>query len=366
MDKQHFMKAESDFFVGRRGRLTRYLVCSLQGYFPVLVKTGSRELAVIYRTGGSHVSLSATLAVSRSLDGGVSWTDPVEIAPRWQDARNPAMGVNAEGHLVVGFWIAKDAYDFQDGLGKWIGYYPGRPLNNYRTISTDGGLTWREPEPLNYTHIKCGSPYGRIITAPDGTLLMSIYGIPADDETGKKNMICLIRSRDGGLTWGDESVVAHNFNETSFAFMPDGVLVAAARNWNDGAYTAILESHDQGYTWSEPVRVTRKAEHPADLTLLQSGKLLLTFGRRVRPMGCGALISDDFGKSWRTDQEILLAGDGVRSGDLGYPSTVQLDDGTIVTALYYASGSETADDSLRGWGDITCQAIHYTESDLIS
>jgi hypothetical protein len=112
------------------------------------------------------------------------------------------MGVNAEGHLVVGFWIAKDAYDFQDGLGKWTGYYPGRPLNNYRTISTDGGLTWSEPEPLNYTHIKCGSPYGRIITAPDGTLLMSVYGIPADDETGKKNMICLIRSRDGGLTWG--------------------------------------------------------------------------------------------------------------------------------------------------------------------
>lgn len=365
MGKMNYLKAESDFFVGRRGRLARYLVCSLQGYFPVLVKTGPQELAVIYRTGGTHVSLPATLAVSRSQDGGVSWSDPVEITARWEDARNPAMGVNAAGHLVVGFWKAASAYEGQDGQAKWKGYYPGRPLNNYRTISIDGGLTWGEPEPLRYKYIKCGSPYGRIITAPDGTLLMSVYGIPADDETGKKNLICLIRSRDGGLTWGEDTIVAHDFNETSFAFRPDGVLLAAARNWSDGAYTAILESHDQGYTWSEPVRVTRNAEHPADLTLLQSGKFLLTFGRRIRPMGCGALISEDFGKSWRTDQEILLAGDGVRNGDLGYPSTVQLDDGTIVTALYYASGSESSE-GFGGWGDVTCQAIHYKESDLIS
>jgi len=56
----------------------------------------------------------------------------------------------------------------------------------------------------------------------------------------------------------------------------------------------------------------------------------------------------------------LLAVDGVRNGDLGYPSTVQLADGTIVTALYYASGSETSSD-WGNWGDISCQVIRYRE-----
>ena len=100
--------------------------------------------------------------------------------------------------------------------------------------------------------------------------------------------------------------------------------------------------------------MTSDGEHPADLTLLHSGRLLLTFGRRIRPR-C---------RSGRNrDHEALLAGDGVDNTDLGYPSTVQLADGAIVTAVYYASGSEMSAD-WRGWGHVSCQAIHYREEDL--
>ena len=67
-----YLMGESDLFVGRRRRLKRYLVCSLQGYFPVLVKTGPNALAIVFRTGGPHVGISATLAVSTSSDGGMS------------------------------------------------------------------------------------------------------------------------------------------------------------------------------------------------------------------------------------------------------------------------------------------------------
>jgi len=31
--------------------------------------------------------------------------------------------------------------------------------------------------------------------------------------------------------------------------------------------------------------------------------------------------------------------------------------------LYYASGSEMSE-SYRGWGQISCQAIHYREEDI--
>jgi len=117
--------------------------------------------------------------------------------------------------------------------------------------------------------------------------------------------------------------------------------------------TAIVTSRDGGRAWSEPVAVTREGEHPADLCALASGKLLLTFGRRIRPLGCGALVSSDGGATW--GHEVMLAGDGI-GNDLGYPSTVQLADGSVATALYFARGSGA------DWGELTCQVLHYDEA----
>jgi hypothetical protein len=135
-------------------------------------------------------------------------------------------------------------------------------------------------------------------------------------------------------------------------------LVAAIRR-GDGR-TSVVHSADAGRTWSAPVGVTRTGEHPADLCLLRnSGRLLMTFGRRRRPLGCGALTSGDGGATWDEDHEAILAGDGI-GNDVGYPSTVQLDDGTLVTAMYFARGSAASEPS-DGWGETSCQVLRYPE-----
>jgi sialidase-1 len=372
MKNVNFLTGESDIFVGKRRTLKRYLVCSLQGYFPVCVKTGPNSMAAVFRTGGPHVGISATLAVSVSEDGGKSWSDPVEVVPRWQDARNPAFGYTSDGRLILSFWKAGLTNYRLDEYGKvWNrNMTEEEKLKASKTPSffimesTNKGKTWSEPKTFT-TQVLLPvflSPYGRIIEAPDGTLLMPAYGNPKEPIDGVRDASILIRSKDGGKTWGDESIVAYGYNETSYVFLPDGTLVAAARS-DKGQNLAILRSSDNGYTWSKPIQVTRDMEHPADLTLLNSGKLLMTFGRRIRPMGCGALISCDGGLTWDYDKEVLLAGDGILNGDLGYPSTVQLDDGKIVTLLYYASGSQMSAGHF-GWGDVSCQAIHYYEEDI--
>lgn len=362
MSQDKFMRGQSDCFVGRRGRLDRYLVCSLQGYFPVLVRTGPASLAVILRTGGTHISPSATVAVTTSCDGGKCWSDPVEITPRWEDSRNPALGVNAQGELLAAFWKAcRDCYEDTANGPRWHEFSGGKIASTFVTRSADGGRTWMRAEPYRSSLLKLASPYGRIIGAPDGTLLLPIYSTPRKPRKDARDISVLARSRDGGRTWGDESLVAVKHNETAFAFLPNGRLLAAARS--ESGHIATLYSDDQGRTWSKPQQVTRDGEHPADLTVLASGTIQLTFGRRIRPMGCGVLLSHDNGRSWDTAHEVLLAGDGVGNGDLGYPSTVQMADGTIVTALYYASGSETGSD-WGGWGDVSCQAVHYREADI--
>ncbi len=335
----------------------------MQGHFPVIARTGGRAIAAVFRTGAPHYGLSGTLATSHSTDGGESWSDPIEVAPRWHDVRNPAFGVDAHGGWLLAYWQAG------------VRCYPPLPSGDERRwqspaqapltdqpelfvmTSTDHGRSWSPPRPHRSQRLAWGSPFGRIVTGPDGTLLMAAYGPAQAGPAGTRFDSIVIRSRDGGLTWGDESLVADNTSELSLCWVAPDHLVGAVRH-ADG-HTAIVHSRDGGDSWSPPTPVTRALEHPADLCWLASGRLLLTFGRRRRPLGCGALVSDDRGATWNRDHEVILAGDGI-GNDVGYPSTVQLDDGTIVTVLYFARGS-AASEPAEGWGETSCQALHYRE-----
>ena len=57
---------------------------------------------------------------------------------------------------------------------------------------------------------------------------------------------------------------------------------------------------------------------------LKDGRLALTYGFRHAPYGIRARLSEDKGKTW--SPEIILRDDG-GNWDLGYPRTIQRDDG---------------------------------------
>ncbi|MCP4639569.1 MAG: exo-alpha-sialidase, partial [bacterium] len=65
---------------------------------------------------------------------------------------------------------------------------------------------------------------------------------------------------------------------------------------------------------------------------LDNGWLVVSYGRRKEPFGERACISKDGGKTWDVENEIVLS--EALNSDLGYPASVQLDDGSIFTIYY--------------------------------
>jgi sialidase-1 len=114
--------------------------------------------------------------------------------------------------------------------------------------------------------------------------------------------------------------------------LTDGTLIVQIRNHNEAnkGETLQTESKDGGKTWGEPHSIGVWGL-PSHLLRLRDGRLLMTYGHRRKPFGNQARLSSDNGQTW--GEAIILSGDG-KGGDLGYPSTVELPDGTLLTVWY--------------------------------
>ena len=62
-----------------------------------------------------------------------------------------------------------------------------------------------------------------------------------------------------------------------------------------------------------------------------SGVLISTFSHREKPYGIWAIFSTDGGETWSEESVIF---EGKDTDDLGYPSTIELDNGDMITAFY--------------------------------
>ena len=74
--------------------------------------------------------------------------------------------------------------------------------------------------------------------------------------------------------------------------------------------------------------------YPCHLLRLSSGRILCTYGYRREPFGVRAAVSEDEGETWDMDHEIVIRDDGLHR-DLGYPASIQLQDGRILSVYYF-------------------------------
>lgn len=290
----------------------------------------------------SHGQLPGDVACWASADGGVTW----ELRGRAtkhegnQAWFNHALGLAANGDLLV----AAGGWDYTSAEGGKL----DTPLVPVVSRSRDGGRTWSivsrfpaAPEPG-----KAFVPFGNIERGPDGVLRVAAYSYARNQPPPREDTGYVIASSDDSATWHRESVIGKpGVNETDLFHAGSGRWLAAARNLavHNGGRAHSIDLHiseDGAHTWRRLSRVTLPDQHPGDLLRLTDGRILLTYGDRRGPdFGINAMLSNDGGLNW--SPEFRLAG-GFASRDSGYPSSVQLADGTIVTA-YYARGSKEYD-----------------------
>ncbi|MEZ5356406.1 MAG: sialidase family protein [Bryobacteraceae bacterium] len=280
-------------------------------------------------------SRPAEHVLARSMDGGRTWKleRPEGLRPP-PGARIANVQTDQRGRAPV---VCPGGMDFSNPdfviSFRMTGIHDGESRYHY---STDRGHLWQGPCKLpNF-----GQPG---IAARTDYLVNGKHDLMAFVTAAKSNRregrVIAIRTRDGGGSWTMESYIGPEPDD--FAIMPSSVRVGPAdivtairrRRWID-----IYRSTDNGESWRFVNQgVTETGGNPPSMVRLGDGRLVLTYGYRLKPFGIRARISGDNGLSW--GEEIILRQDGGGT-DLGYPRTILRPDGKLVTVYYF---NEAAD-----------------------
>lgn len=319
----------------------------LYGGWPTLTRRENDGLLLVWSGGReAHVCPFGQVHMMTSHDGGQTWNFPRVLIDGDIDDRDAGVLVTKKGTVLVttftslayepGLAAAEKAKSWDAAkLKRWTAARDRlsaeerrQQLGTWMIRSTDGGIEWSAPYrvPLN-------SPHGPVQLA-DGRLLYAGKRLWTDE-----GLIGVAQSADDGQSWewlatiptrsGDDHKQYHELHMVEAA---DGRLIAHIRNHNpkNARETLQSESNDGGRTWSEPHSIGVWGL-PSHLLRLRDDRLLMSYGHRRKPFGNQARVSSDNGETW--SDPILISSDGV-TGDLGYPSTVQLDDGSLVTVWY--------------------------------
>ncbi len=296
-----------------------------------------------------------SMLLSRSSDGGVTWSAPATIlADSAFDFANPTPVVD---RITGTVWLAYDRFPDRCGSNRDCNT-PGNDPDDRSTIQTvwvipshDDGLTWGEPQLLpKPVHTDDGiwwrsaavGPGGGIQldrqqdTARNGRLVIPArrFGSRSADGPSEGGEPFTFFSDDHGRTWQLGGITGGAAaNEPEVAELADGRLLMEARQ-NSGTHRWRWWSSDGGATWSAPtagdITIT-----PVDASVirLRDGRLAFTGPSGPGRTNLSLWLSEDGGRTFQM-------ADVIASGHAAYSVVQQLQNGDL-GVVYEATDATT-------------------------
>lgn len=326
---------------------------SNHNYFgwPTAAKLQNGRIAVVasgFRR--RHVCPFGKTVIAYSENNGETYTLPAPVIDTVLDDRDGGVLAFGESSVIVTSFNNTTAFQRSDPecdaydaayLDTVTPQAEADALGVHFRISRDHGVTFGEIRKSPVT-----SPHGPL-ELRDSTLLWVGRTFSADD-TYRPDADCIQAHRifpDGtteyvgqieNVRFGDTEVLSC---EPHAVLLDDGTILVhfRAEDTRGSVFTVYQSrSNDNGKTWTTPERLLpRKGGSPPHLLKHSSGMLICTYGYRERPYGIKAMFSGDQGRTWECGYDLYAGG---VSGDLGYPSSVELDDGSILTVFYAHPG----------------------------
>lgn len=333
--------------------------------WPTVARLSGGELAIVFSGHRlRHVCTFGETMICYSYDEGKTWTAPSAVINTRFDDRDGGIVVNGKQVLVSSF---NNNYAFQSKhaqanekdenvramIQAYIALNQGiaseDDVGSSIAVSEDGGKTF-------------GKRYMMPITSPHGPKLLKdgryvyvgrAFSVGKTDKTEGRTYnelpegIYYTFSNDG-YTWTQPLPIPLPDDETiALNCEPDVIEL------NNGELLVHIRVHKKGVAWEtmciyqtrslngitewETPKSLGIAGAPPHLFRHSSGKLICVYGRREKPYAEEVIISEDEGETWSAPR--CIDNDAV-SPDLGYPSSVELKDGRILTAYYQKDQDE--------------------------
>lgn len=221
-------------------------------------------IAISFNGNSLAPGSNTSVLVSRSTDGGSSWSLPTTIVRESNDVFHDKESITADptdSRFIYAVWDRISATNFGP---TWF------------SRSIDGGASWEPARAIYDPGVNSQTLGNIIVVLPNGTLVDVYSRIDAAANGSSVAYIDLIRSTDNGASWSSPIRISSQLSvgtvdpETGLrvrdgslvptvAVGPGGSLFAA---WQDSRFSggvrdgiAISRSDDGGLSWSNPVRV---------------------------------------------------------------------------------------------------------------
>lgn len=323
--------------------------------WPTVARLQNGKLAVVasgFRL--FHVCPFGKAVISYSEDEGQTYTPPAPVIDTVLDDRDSGILPFGKSSVIVTSF--NNSVEFQRGRTDT------KPYTSYIHTYLDTITNEEERQALGATFRishDCGVTFGPIYKSPvtsphgpvelaDGTLLWLGRTFAPHNEF-RPGVDCIQAHRicaDGTTAYVGtiETIQINGVTpkpcEPHAIVLDDGTILVHIRvsDFSNGIFTILQsESKDNGKTWTSPRQILPlSGGAPPHLFRHSSGLLMCTYGHRGtpfgnKPYGIKVMFSQDNGKTWDADYSIYTTDSSL---DLGYPSSVELSDGSMLTVFY--------------------------------